>query len=71
VVFIDTAGLREAHDELETRGDSSESRIAGAGPEFILQRAGRFDPLTTSDEKYLAEFVGKSNSLCGTKLICR
>ena len=58
VVFIDTAGLREARDEIEQEG-VRRSREALAKAEFILHVLDASEPLTTADEKYLAEFAGK------------
>src|SRR6185503_15175787 len=58
VVFIDTAGLREAGDEIEIEG-IRRSRETLAKAEFILHVFDASEPLTKADENYLKEFVGK------------
>jgi tRNA modification GTPase len=58
VVFIDTAGLREARDELELEG-IRRSRESLARAEFILHVLDASEPLTNADEIYFAEFAGK------------
>jgi len=58
VVFIDTAGLREARDEIEAEG-IRRSRESLAKAELILHVLDASEPLTGADETYLAEFVGK------------
>jgi tRNA modification GTPase len=58
VVFIDTAGLREARDEIEQEG-IRRSRESLAKAELILHVLDASEPLTNADEIYLAEFSGK------------
>lgn len=66
VVFIDTAGLREARDELETEG-IRRSRESLARAEFILHVLDASEPLTAEDERNLAEFAGKKRLLVRNK----
>jgi tRNA modification GTPase len=67
VIFVDTAGLREAGDEIEAEG-IRRSRESLARAEFILQVLDGSEPLTTADEKYLAEFAGKKRILVRNKM---
>jgi tRNA modification GTPase len=67
VVFIDTAGLREAHDELELEG-IRRSHESLARAEFILHVLDASEPLTSADEKYLSEFAGKKRILVCNKM---
>ena len=67
VVFIDTAGLREARDEIEREG-IRRSRESLARAEFILHVLDASEPFTPADEKYLAEFAGKKRILVVNKL---
>ncbi|MGO9479089.1 MAG: tRNA uridine-5-carboxymethylaminomethyl(34) synthesis GTPase MnmE [Limisphaerales bacterium] len=67
VVFIDTAGLREARDEIEQEG-VRRSHESLARAEFILHVLDASEPLTTADEKYLAEFAGKKRILVVNKV---
>jgi tRNA modification GTPase len=67
VVFIDTAGLREARDEIEREG-IRRSRESLAGAEFILHVLDASQPLTETDEKYFAEFAGKKRILVRNKM---
>jgi tRNA modification GTPase len=62
VIFIDTAGLREAQDEIEVEG-IRRSRESLQRAEFILHVLDASEPLTEADEKYLAEFAGKKRIL--------
>jgi tRNA modification GTPase len=62
VVFIDTAGLREARDEIEGEG-IRRSRQTLQNAEFILHVLDASEPLTPADENYLAEFSGKQRIL--------
>jgi len=66
VVFIDTAGLREAHDEIEREG-VRRSRESLAQAEFILHVLDTSEPLTAEDENYLAEFAAKKRILVRNK----
>jgi tRNA modification GTPase len=67
VVFIDTAGLREARDEIEQEG-VRRSHESLARAEFILHVLDGSEPLTAADEKYLAEFAGKKRILVVNKV---
>jgi len=67
VVFIDTAGLREARDEIEQEG-IRRSRESLARAEFILHVLDASEPFTPADKKYLAEFAGKKRILVVNKL---
>ncbi len=67
VVFIDTAGLRDAADQVEVEG-VRRSREALARAELVLQVFDASEPLTPADEKYLAEFTGKKRILVGNKV---
>ena len=67
VVFIDTAGLREARDEIEQEGiRRSHETLAKA--EFILHVLDASEPLTEKDEKFFAEFVNKKRILVRNKI---
>jgi tRNA modification GTPase len=67
VVFIDTAGLREAGDEIEMEG-IRRSHESLQKAEFILHVFDNSEPLTESDEKYLREFAGKKRILVRNKI---
>jgi tRNA modification GTPase len=67
VVFIDTAGLREARDEIEQEG-VRRSRESLAKAEFILHVLDASEPLTPADEKYLTEFASKKRILVVNKI---
>ncbi len=56
VVFIDTAGLREARDEIEVEG-IRRSHESLRKAEFILQVMDASEPLTDADRAYLEEFA--------------
>lgn len=58
VVFIDTAGLRDASDEIEAEG-IRRSRTALAEAELILHVLDGSEPLTPFDEKLISEFAQK------------
>jgi len=58
VVFIDTAGLREARDEIEREG-VRRSRASLAQAELILHVLDASEPLTDADRNYFAEFADK------------
>src|SRR5258706_1359673 len=58
VIFIDTAGLREARDEIEVEG-IRRSRASLAQAEFILHVLDASEPLTDADKNYFAEFADK------------
>ena len=66
VVFIDTAGLREARDEIEIEG-VRRSRATLDRAELILHVFDAAEPLTPADANYLAEFAGKKRILVRNK----
>jgi tRNA modification GTPase len=66
VVFIDTAGLREAGDEIEVEG-IRRSRQSLAAAELILHVLDASQPLTPADADYLTEFAGKKRILVRNK----
>jgi len=66
VIFIDTAGLREARDEIEQEG-VRRSREALAKAEFILHVLDASEPLTPADEKLFAKFAAKKRILVRNK----
>ena len=66
-MFIDTAGLREAGDEIEEEG-IRRSRDIVARAELILHVLDAAEPLTPADEEYLAEFAGKKRILVRNKM---
>jgi len=67
VVFVDTAGLREAGDEIEIEG-IRRSRETLATAEFILHVFDASEPLTRADETYLTEFAAKKRILVRNKM---
>jgi len=67
VVFIDTAGLREARDEIEQEG-IRRSRESLASAEFILHVLDASEPLSEADKKYFGEFAGKERILVRNKI---
>jgi len=67
VVFIDTAGLRDARDEIEQEG-IRRSRESLVKAEFILHVLDASEPLTSEDEKYFAEFAAKKRILVRNKI---
>lgn len=67
IVFIDTAGLREARDEIEVEG-IRRSRQSLENAEFILHVFDVSEPLTAADEMYLSEFAGKKRILVRNKI---
>jgi len=66
VIFIDTAGLREARDEIEVEG-IRRSRESLAQAEFILHVLDASEPLTAADQNYFTEFAGKKRILVRNK----
>jgi len=67
VVFIDTAGLREAKDEIESEG-IRRSRQSLAAAEFILHIFDVSEAMTAEDEKHLTEFADKKRILVRNKI---
>lgn len=66
VVFIDTAGLREALDEIEREG-IRRSRESLAQAELILHVLDASEPLTGEDEHYFTEFAAKKRIVVRNK----
>ena len=66
VVFIDTAGLREAGDELEAEG-IRRSRTSLERAELILHVLDNSEPLTEADRDYLNEFAAKKRIIVRNK----
>jgi len=66
VVFIDTAGLREAADDIEAEG-IRRSRESLAKAELILHVLDGTEPFTDADESLLQEFEGKKRILVRNK----
>jgi len=67
VVLVDTAGLREARDEIEREGvRRSHETLARA--EFILHVLDASEPLTDEDGRFLNEFAGKKRILIRNKI---
>jgi tRNA modification GTPase len=67
VVFVDTAGLREAGDEVEAEG-IRRSREALARAEIVLHVLDASEPFMPRDGEYLAEFSGKQRILVKNKM---
>jgi tRNA modification GTPase len=67
VVFVDTAGLREANDPIEQEG-VRRSREALDRAEFILHVLDASEPFSPADQKYLSEFAGKKRILVRNKV---
>jgi tRNA modification GTPase len=67
VVFIDTAGLREARDEIEVEG-VRRSRQTLEKAEFLLHVFDVSEPLTPADQVHLAEFAGRKRILVRNKI---
>ena len=67
VVFVDTAGLREAGDELELEGIRRSRQTLGQA-EFLLHVFDVSGPLTQADANYLAEFASKKRILVRNKI---
>jgi tRNA modification GTPase len=67
VVFVDTAGLREAGDAIEVEG-MRRSRESLGRAEFILQVLDGSEPLTQADRNYLSEFAAKKRILVRNKM---
>jgi tRNA modification GTPase len=67
VVFVDTAGLREAGDEIEAEG-IRRSRESLARAELVLHVLDGSEALTRADENHLREFAGKQRILVRNKI---
>lgn len=66
VVFVDTAGLREATDEIEVEG-IRRTRATVQKAELILHVFDASLPVSATDELYLREFAGKKRILISNK----
>ena len=67
MVFVDTAGLREAGDEIEEEG-IRRSRASLAKAELVLHVLDVSEPLSPLDVKFLAESAGKKRILVRNKI---
>jgi tRNA modification GTPase len=67
VIFIDTAGLREARDQIEQEG-IRRSRESLQSAEFILHVLDTSEPLAPADDSYIKEFAGKKRILVRNKV---
>jgi tRNA modification GTPase len=67
VVFVDTAGLREAQDSIEVEG-IRRSHAALDKAELILHVFDASEPLSETDEKYLELFAAKKRILIRNKV---
>lgn len=67
VIFIDTAGLREAQDEIEVEG-IRRSRQSLAQAELILHVLDASEPLTDADKKYFNEFAARKRIIVRNKV---
>ncbi len=67
VVFIDTAGLREAGDAIEQEG-IRRSHESVTQAELILQVLDGSEPLAEEDRRYLDQFAGKKRILVRNKV---
>ena len=67
VVFIDTAGLREARDEIEVEG-VRRSRQSLQQAELVLHVLDASEPLTEADRKHLDEAAAKRRILVCNKM---
>ena len=67
VVFVDTAGLREAGDVIEQEG-IRRSRVTLERAELVLHVLDASESLTPEDERYLAEFASKKRLLVRNKV---
>lgn len=67
VVFIDTAGLREARDEIEVEG-IRRSHESLRKAEFILQIIDSSEPLSDADGAYLEEFAKQKRIIVCNKV---
>jgi tRNA modification GTPase len=66
VVFIDTAGLREAADDIEAEG-VRRSRATLAAAELILHVLDGSEPAGEMDKQLLTEFAGRKRLLVSNK----
>ena len=66
VVFVDTAGLRDARDALESEG-IRRSRVSLDQAELLLHVVDASEPLSAEDEAFFAEFSSKPHILVCNK----
>jgi tRNA modification GTPase len=66
VIFIDTAGLREASDSIEQEG-IRRSRTSAARADLVLHLIDGSEPLHPEDAGWLKEFAGKKRILVCNK----
>ena len=66
VVFVDTAGLREGGDAIESEG-IRRSRVALDRAELVLHVLDASEPLTPADEGFLREFAARKHLLVCNK----
>ena len=67
VIFVDTAGLREAGDQIELEG-IRRSRESYARAELILHVLDASEPFTEADAQYLQEFKQKKRIVVRNKM---
>ena len=67
VVFIDTAGLREAADAIEAEG-IRRSYDSMASAELILHVLDATEPLTDEDQSYLDQFADRRRLIIANKI---
>jgi tRNA modification GTPase len=67
IVFVDTAGLRETRDEIESEG-VRRSRQMLEQAELVLHVVDASRPITAADEQYHAELKGKKQILVCNKV---
>ena len=67
VVFVDTAGLRDARDEIEAEG-IRRSRQTFESAEFVLHVLDVSEPITAADERHLAELADKKKIVVANKV---
>jgi tRNA modification GTPase len=67
VRFVDTAGLREAQDEIEQEG-IRRSRLSLERAEVVLHVFDASETLTPADEAHLVDFAGKRRILVRNKV---
>ena len=67
VVFIDTAGLREAADAIEAEG-IRRSHDSMASAELILHVFDATEPLTDEDQAYLDQFANRQRLIIANKI---
>ncbi|HYG24537.1 MAG TPA: tRNA uridine-5-carboxymethylaminomethyl(34) synthesis GTPase MnmE [Verrucomicrobiae bacterium] len=66
VIFVDTAGLREARDQIEVEGIRRSRHMADVA-DLVLHVIDQSEPLTESDRALLADFAGKKRVVVRNK----